>query len=166
MYLLFLVVALSLSYVGLSFLFSWFFLGKSPVFSKTAHLAILKIGILSILVITGTYLIPHVTLANRLLHAVGGGLMAFYICYLVAKDNKLPITKFQFFVISFLTVTSLGVANELLEGILQNRTSLEFAPTINDTWLDLASNTIGAMMGALWFVPLQKGSHTYEQEKR
>ncbi len=157
MYLVFLVIALSLAYIILSFLLSWFFTGKNPVFPKHSPYSVFAIGITSLLIILGTYLIPDIAIANRLLHALGGGFMAFFICFLVTKDINLPITKFQFLFISFLTVTSLGVANELAEGFLQNYTSMVFAPTINDTWLDLASNTIGAMIGSIFFGALFKG---------
>lgn len=95
--------------------------------------------------------IPDIALSNRFLHAFGGGFVPFLICFLAARDSKVKINKFQFLVFSFLIVTAFGVANEILEFFLQHYTYLIFAYTIDDTWLDLISNTVGAGFGAICF---------------
>jgi hypothetical protein len=92
-------------------------------------------------------------IGNRILHAFGGGFMTFLVCYLVVKDSRLPINKFQFFIISVLIVASLGIVNEIYEFILQNYFDVLAAATINDTWLDLISNSVGTLVASVCFVP-------------
>jgi hypothetical protein len=94
--------------------------------------------------------------SNRVLHAYGGGFMAFLVCFLVVRDSKLSLTKFQFFIFSFLIVAALGVANEILEFFLQNYAGMIFSSHINDTWYDLMSNTIGSLIATVCFVPCIK----------
>ena len=93
-------------------------------------------------------------LANRLLHALGGGALGTLTCYLATKDSKVNITTFQFFIFSFLLVTALGVGNELLEFFLQETTGEIFSNSNIDAWLDLASNTVGALLASAVFVPI------------
>lgn len=97
--------------------------------------------------------IPDPFLANRALHGLAGGFMAFFACFLAVRDSRLSLTRFQFFVIAALIVTALGVANELVEFVGQAYFGFVFAETITDTWLDLLSNSIGILFGALCFVP-------------
>ena len=96
-----------------------------------------------------TYNIPNEFWANRFLHAFGGGFLLYMICYSVMKDHQLTIDHFRFFVFSFLVVTSLGVANEMMELFLQTTTHLVFADSVTDTWLDLLSNIVGITLGAV-----------------
>ncbi|MBM3204789.1 hypothetical protein FJZ48_02295 [Candidatus Uhrbacteria bacterium] len=79
--------------------------------------------------------------------------MAYMVCFIAAKDSRVSISKFSFFVFSVLIVTGLGVANEIIEFIGQNYFHYLFAPHINDTWLDLISNTVGIAVGSACFVP-------------
>ena len=100
-------------------------------------------------------------LSNRLLHALTGGFVSFFICFLVVKNANFRITRFQFFIFSFLVVTALGVANEILEFALQNYAEISITQTVNDTWLDLISNTLGSFLAASifsWFIsrPLEE----------
>jgi glycopeptide antibiotics resistance protein len=85
----------------------------------------------------------------------GGGFLSLLICFLATRNSKTSLSKFQFFIISSLIVSTMGVANEIIEFLLQNYTNLDFtfAQTINDTWLDLISNTIGALLGAILLTP-------------
>ena len=48
---------------------------------------------------------------------------------------------------------SLGVANEIMEFILQNYAGFTFSTSINDTWYDLTSNVVGSIISALCFLP-------------
>ena len=91
--------------------------------------------------------------SNRLLHALGGGFVAFFVCFLVARDSQIDITRFQFFVFSFLLVTAFGVGNEILEFAIQHYLDLTFARDVADTWLDLVSNTVGVLVAAAIMVP-------------
>ena len=153
MYLLLITIGLCASYFGLLFLFSFFFNNEPPKISRNFLRSVMLIFFLSCAGYAVVYSIPNIELGNRVLHAFGGGFMAFLVCFLVYRDMHLPITKFQFFVLSILIVTALGVANEITECILQNATGFIFSASINDTWLDLVSNTIGSFVAALFFVP-------------
>lgn len=96
--------------------------------------------------------ISNIEISNRVLHA-SGGFLAFLVCFLVIRNSKLHLTKFQFFFFSFLIVTTLGVANEITEFFLQNYFNFLAATSINDTWLDLISNTVGLLVAAIIFTP-------------
>ena len=75
-----------------------------------------------------------------------GGVVAFVMFFLVVRDTRTALTRLQFFILGFLIVTALGVANELLEFFLQQTTGIIFNDDIFDTWLDLFSNTNGALL--------------------
>jgi hypothetical protein len=100
--------------------------------------------------------LPDLSWGNRILHIFGGGFLAFLICFLGVRDSKVRIHRFQFIIISILIVETLGVGNELLEFVLQDVFHFTLATSINDTWLDLASNTVGALLGAAIFMPFMK----------
>lgn len=109
--------------------------------------------------------IPDAETGNRILHGFGGGFMAFFVCFLAAKDLRADAisrglgggvvgpNRFQFFVLSVLLVAALGIGNEIMEFLFQNHTKLIFAVGVNDTWLDLISNLIGSVIAAICFVP-------------
>ncbi len=154
-YFLILVSALCFAYVFLSYLFSLFFNNSFPQLGSNAPIRFLTITFLLFIIVMVSYMIPDHELGNRFMHAIGGGFLSFFICFLVVRDTKIHMSKMQFFVFSFLIVTSLGVANEIAEFILQNYTDyFIFAANINDTWLDLVSNTIGALLGGVVFTSL------------
>jgi hypothetical protein len=121
---------------------------------------VIIIGVLSIVSYWISFLIPDVQFSNRFLHAFGGGFLGFLVCFLAVKDNNLKIDRFRFFVFSFLIVIALGVANELMEFILQTYTHFIFSPTSTDTWLDLASNLVGIILAAAIFVPFVSRKRT------
>lgn len=101
-------------------------------------------------------LIPDRVLANRFLHTFGGGFLVVLVCFLAIKDSNTTVNKFQFFIISISMAALFGTANEILEFILQNLLGLTAAYTINDTWLDLISNTIGSIIGVIALMPFKK----------
>lgn len=156
MYLLLITVAMCLAYVVLYFLFSFFFKNKFTPITGKSFISIFLIIIVSFIAYTASLGVADPELGNRIMHMFGGGFLAFMVCFLVAKDSKLAINKFQFFIFSFLIVIALGVANEIAEFFLQNFAYLRFSSSINDTWLDLISNVIGALIAAVCFVPFLK----------
>ncbi|MFA5829637.1 MAG: hypothetical protein WC843_04030 [Candidatus Gracilibacteria bacterium] len=156
MYLLLLTIAMCLAYVVLYFLFSFFFKNKFTPITGKSFISIFLIIIVSFIAYTASFGVADPELGNRIMHMFGGGFLAFMVCFLVVKDSKLAINKFQFFIFSFLIVIALGVANEIAEFFLQNFAYLRFSSSINDTWLDLISNVIGALIAAVCFVPFLK----------
>lgn len=106
----------------------------------------------------GFLLGSEVGFGNRFQHAIAGGFVAFSVCYLGARDSGVRLTRFQFFIISGLIVTALGVGNELAEFFFQETLGTISAHTTIDTWQDLLSNTIGILLAACVFIPLHKKS--------
>lgn len=156
MYLLALTIGLCFSYFILFFLFPYFFKGELP---KITHHSLRSVAIIagaSVASFIISELIPDPELKNRVLHGLGGGFVAFMICFLAVKDSKVTITKFQFFILSVLIVTAMGVGNEILEFFVQQYVpSLHFVFSAGplDTWLDLMSNTAGILVASACFVP-------------
>jgi len=144
---------LCLAYFFLEHLFSLFFEKHVAHLGRRSISSVAMIIIVSVLGYYVSSIIPDVELGNRVLHAFGGGFMTMLVCFLVVKDTRINITKFQFFVFSVLVVTAFGVGNEIFEFLLQNYTSLVFANSTADTWLDLISNTIGIIVGGACFTP-------------
>lgn len=153
MYLLAITTSLCVSYFILFALFPFFFENK---FVRLNSRTLLSIGILLFLSFLGYFIafsISDPELSNRFLHGFGGGFMALLVCFLVLRDTGIQLRKFQFVIFSFLVVTTLGVGNEILEFFLQNYIGMTFAISTNDTWLDLISNTVGTLLGALILAP-------------
>ena len=146
MYLAFITLGLCTAYFFLEHLFNLFFERHLAHVSRRNIGSVVTIILSSLFVYFITYLIPDVELA-------GGGFLSVMVCFLVVKDSRIHISKFQFFVFSFFIVTALGVGNEIMEFILQNYFSLVAATTINDTWLDLISNLMGILAGSICFTP-------------
>ena len=90
-------------------------------------------------------------------HGLGGGFLAFGVCFLAAKFSEVKLGRARFALFSFLLVTALGVLNEVIEFILQNYFDFFFTAKVNDTWLDLISNWVGILVAGLIFVPLWRG---------
>ena len=118
-------------------------LGKESFFSLSIILAfVLLVLIFANLVMGGEFV-------NRIQHAFAGGFAA-YMTYLFAlKDSKTNLPFFKTAIFGFLLVTTLGVLNELAEFFAQHFTNLTFATTIEDTWLDLVSNTFGIILAII-----------------
>ncbi|MFZ2252730.1 MAG: hypothetical protein WAW13_00985 [Minisyncoccia bacterium] len=154
MYLVAISVSLCISYFVLFFLIPELFNQERR---RRIELSSIKSVVLILLLSFFGYFIAFnisdIELSNRFLHGFGGGFMAFLVCFLVVRDSKVRINKFQFLILSILIVTTLGVANEILEFLLQNFAGFTIAVTINDTWLDLVSNTVGSLLAAACFVP-------------
>lgn len=152
-YLALITFGMCLGYVFLEHVFNLFFekhlahLGKRSLTSVAIILAVSLFGYFL------TSLIPDPETSNRILHMFGGGFMAVMVCFLVVKDSRIAITRFQFFVFSFFVVTALGVGNEILEFVLQQYFNFISSTYINDTWLDLISNTAGILVGSACFTP-------------
>lgn len=153
MYLAFITIGFCIAYFFLEHLFNLFFERHLAHVNKRNISSVLTIILSSSFVYLIAYLIPDVNLSNRFLHMIGGGFLSVMVCFLVVKDSRIHISKFQFFVFSFFIVTALGVGNEIMESILQNYTSMVFATSINDTWLDLISNLMGILAGSICFTP-------------
>ncbi len=154
MYIALVAAGMCATYVVLYFAAPLFFGLPVRAWSRHALLSMLAAASLVVLVYAATDTLTDLQLGNRLLHTFGGGFLGVFMCWRVARDAALPITRFQFLVLAGLVATSLGVANELTEFFLQNFSSLTFARTADDTWFDLLSNLVGTGLGMLVFLPL------------
>ncbi|PIR87823.1 MAG: hypothetical protein COU10_02450 [Candidatus Harrisonbacteria bacterium CG10_big_fil_rev_8_21_14_0_10_45_28] len=155
-YPLILALGYAVVYLFLYFFFPHFFSQRAAKFSKQQLFSIPLLIFLSLLMWQVSVAMANQELGNRLLHAVGGGVLASLACFLAVKDSRVKITKPQFFILTVLIVTALGVANELAEFFLQQTTGEIFASTITDTWLDLLSNTLGTLVATLVALPFVK----------
>ena len=153
MYLLALIIPFCLTYFILAGLFSLFFDKHLPVFHTGPMRSLFIIVLLALGVFAIMSMIPDPEIANRIEHAVGGGVLATLICFLVVRDTRPSITRFQFFIFSALVVTSLGVVNELVEFFLQAQFHLTMSRGMLDTWLDLSSNTVGTVLALVALTP-------------
>jgi hypothetical protein len=153
MYLAFITFGLCIAYFFLEHLFNLFFERHLAHVSKRTIGSVITIILSSSVVYLITYLIPNADLSNRFLHMIGGGFLSVMVCFLVVKDSRIHISKFQFFIFSFFIVTALGVGNEIAEFFLQNYFGHIASTSINDTWLDLISNLMGILAGSICFTP-------------
>lgn len=156
LYFLFLAVGFWLTYAVLLFIFPLFFTGRPPrpTGRSVLSLAFIFAALLAVFILVTVIHDHDRVLANRLLHALGGGFLSFFVCYRVVLDTRLAIGRFQFLVFSALVVTALGVGNEILEFFLAIWLGVNLQTDGFDTWLDLVSNAVGTAAGALVFVPL------------
>lgn len=155
LYLFFTAIGLGVSYFLLSFVFSRFF--SQPLTNKSLKklYPVSIIVILSLIISAISHEMP-VGPDNRFLHALGGGWMMVLVCFLAIKNLQFGISRFQFILVSALTATAFGVANELLEFFLENYFGLIANVSLNDTWLDLLSNTAGITFALLVLTPFCK----------
>ena len=116
-------------------------------------LTIVALGFIAIYVVVST---PDPWISNRIEHALGGGFIATTMCYLAVRDSKIQLSYLQFFLITLMFVTMLGVGNEILEFICQHYYGYISSSSVEDTWLDLISNTLGIIAGLICFTPLIK----------
>ncbi|MES2623172.1 MAG: hypothetical protein V4576_02060 [Patescibacteria group bacterium] len=161
-FLLFITFLLCVTYTVLFYFFPFFFNENKQVV-KPKLFSYLLIIALSIIGYYISFNIPDPIFANRFLHGFGGGFMAFFTCFLAARDSKITSGKLRFFILSALIVTALGVGNEILECILQYYNIMISADTINDTWLDLISNTTGMLIASMCFVSFISKPHPLER---
>jgi|SRR3989344_3978287 len=153
MFLISFIIAFCLLYLGLTLIFPLFFTGVWPIKKHWALWPLVLIIFATIIIFSVNSSIANPLFANRFQHAFGGGFLAFFVCFLAMKKSGIIINRFQFFCFSFLVVIALGVASEILEYFLQNYFSFYLAETINDTWLDLISNSTGIIAASLLLVP-------------
>ena len=153
LYLLSITLGLCVTYFILYLLFPFFFKNSFIPLTKKSVFSITCIILFSFAVYFVSFQISSIDISNRFLHIFGGGFLSFFVCFSVVNDSGLRLNKFQFLVFSFLIVIALGVANEIVEFFLQNYFHFVFARTVNDTWLDLLSNLIGALIASVFFVP-------------
>lgn len=156
MYLLLLTFGMCVAYFILFFLYSYFFKNKFTALEDRNLYSVAIIVAANIVAYGISFAIPDRELSNRVLHALGGGFMAFLVCYLVVRDLKLDIGRFQFFIFSFLIVMTMGIGNEVIEWFGQTYMHMIFAATPDNTWLDLVSNIFGALVGGFCFTPFVK----------
>lgn len=155
-YLVAMTLIFGATYLTLYFLLP-FLLGQKPVsMSRRSLYSIFLIIGLSIATSFVASLIPDLALGNRFLHAIGGGFLAMLTCVLVARDTKIDIQASRFTILALLIVTALGVGNELAEFALQLLTDFPFTDSLIDTWLDLLSNTAGALIASVLLLPIIK----------
>jgi hypothetical protein len=150
MYLLMITVCLCLTYVGLLFVLPAFFNVGKGSFSNFRLTSILYIVLVSTVGYLVSFSINDSELSNRFLHGFGGGYMAFFTCFLATRDSRVSVGRLRFIFLSVLLVTSLGVANELLEFFLQSNTHFVAATSIEDTWRDLMSNSVGLLFAIVF----------------
>jgi hypothetical protein len=155
-YLIFLTLAMCVTYFILLYLFPFFFAQKIISPRKDFLFSLVCIISFSVLAYVLNFLIQDAWIANRILHIFGGGFLGFLVCFLAVRDSGVHINKFQFFLFSALIVLALGIANELMELILQECNVMVSATTVDDTWLDLASNVIGVAIASVCLVPFHK----------
>lgn len=153
MYIFFITVGLNLIYALFLFLFPFFFYQAADKTSDKSLFSFIIITIFSFASYFAAISAPSDWFSNRLLHFLVGGFLSILICFLAVKDINLKIGKFQFFLFSFLLAVALGVGNEIIEFMLQNYFELTFARSVTDTWLDLISNVLGALLAAAVFTP-------------
>lgn len=153
MYLFIITLGLCLSYFILHHFLPIFFEKEKGKLGYGSIYSIVFIALASLAVTYVSFIVPNIEWGNRILHAFGGGFLAFLVCFLVVKNGSIDLTKFQFFIISALIVSTLGVTNEIIEYVLQEYFGLLSAISIEDTWLDLVSNTIGLLIAAIIFTP-------------
>lgn len=138
----------AIAYVAVSFLSALFFSGKLPRFGRESVRSIVILAVLIAAVFAVVAFIPDVDLGNRFQHAVGGGVLGVVLCFLVFRDQRIRVKRFQFFVWCVLIVMALGVGNELFEFLAQSFSTMIFADNPLDTWRDLASNMAGIAVAA------------------
>lgn len=110
--------------------------------------SLLCIVALSLIFSSFSMLFPEWSFGNRLQHALGGGALMVFVVYRVLVDTQIRIRPLQFVVLSVLIATSAGVAYELLEFLGEMLTQMSFQSGTYDTWLDLLSNSVGALLAA------------------
>jgi hypothetical protein len=154
MYLLTISLGLCVAYFVVFWLFSVFFTGVRINLTSTRTLLSLAIIFAwSCIVYAVTFLMTDLELGNRVLHLFGGGVMGVIICFLAARDGRFVISRLQFFIMSLLLVTAMGVFNEHVEYFLQTYVRFLFYSNPRDTWLDLLSNTGGILLANMALLP-------------
>ena len=153
-YLTILLAVYCFAYVALLYLFPIFFEQRMLAIRWRALRPLVIIVAMAIASYNLMYAIADPFWRNRFEHAFLGAVPMVAACFFAARASGVRIARLQFFIFSALVVTALGVANELLELTLQESTTMIFSTSITDTWLDLASNTVGIVIASLVLVPI------------
>ncbi len=143
-------------YAVLLHLFSYFFNLKAYSNKGGVFKSLVFISVVFLLFFAISEVVTDRDLGNRILHSLAGGFTATLLCFFAMRDSCTNITRLQFAIFTFLIVMSLGVANEITEFAGQNLGLYVFSTSINDTWLDLVSNTVGAIVGCVALTPFVK----------
>lgn len=141
--------------VYLLLLHSFPFLFGTPRAFVTSRIVLDLLGIFAVSLVgyIVAFSITDIFWSNRFLHGFGGGFMAVFVCYFAARQGLPQITKLQFASFAILIATTLGVGNEIMEFVLQHYGGIIFAEHVEDTWLDLVSNSIGIIIGIMLLTP-------------
>lgn len=160
LYLSLITIGICVEYVGMYYLFPYLLSQKTFRFDKEQIKSIGILIMLSLISYGIYYFIPNEDIANRFLHGISGGFVSLIAVFYATKDlqkfNGFIVNKFQYALIGFLIVMSLGIVNEIFECYLQNTFAIIAAATINDTWFDLISNAGGALLALIITIPLLK----------
>ena len=140
------ILAYTFLYISLRLFLPWFFEVKRQKFGveTLVSLAVILSFVFFTLVVAN--IVIGGELGNRIQHAFAGGFAAYMTYFFALKDSKIKLPFLKIAVFGFFLVTTLGVLNELAEFSAQHFLGLTFATTIEDTWLDLASNTFGILI--------------------
>ena len=154
-YLLAVTVGICLAYFPLYYFFTYFFKNSNPPppSPQRTFTSLLLVVLISFTVYVLSFSIQSIEFGNRIIHSMGGGFLGTILCFMVVRDSRLKIDKIRFLILTFLVVTTLGVFNEIIEFFLQNNFSFTAAPNVNDTWLDLISNTVGIILASICLLP-------------
>ncbi len=163
MYIFILNIGLCLLYLVLFYFLPFFFGQKIEKINRKSFFSLFLIILFTFLNYLLISNISNQEICNRILHGLGGGFIAFLAYFLATKDNRVSLNKFQFFVLGTLLVTALGVLNEIVEFFMQNYMNLIMAFSVNDTWLDLISNSVGILIASIIFVPFINNKKNLEQ---
>ncbi len=156
MYLFWMALGMLAMYFVLYAFFPYFAEGRLAAFTKRSAMSV---TLIVAAIVVGYMVVLHtrnLELGNRILHIWNGGFVTFFACYRAARDSAARLGRFQFLVLAALIVTSLGVANEVMEFALQSYGLRVFLRTPYDTWLDLTSNTLGVLIACAVFAPFAK----------
>lgn len=155
LYTFFITIAMCVFYFAIYWTHHHFWPNHKTSLDRRSFWAVLGIFIASNLISLFALTTDHVEFGNRILHAVGGGVLGYLAWFLAVRNFNLPLGRLSGFVIGFMLITTLGVANEIAEFILQEYFHYGiFALSDIDAWLDLTSNTIGILCATLVVLPL------------
>lgn len=151
-YLMVAALGLGLAYFPVSFILARLFASNKTHSWKKLMFSFVIIMVSSLLISAISLTVPH-GLDNRFLHAFGGGFMAVLVCFISFKNHDFKMSRFQFAIMAILLGMAFGTANEMFEFFLQSNFGLVANASLNDTWLDLASNTVGMFIALPLLLP-------------
>lgn len=156
MYLLGLSIVYCIAYLALFCGISFFFQNNfpKPRPRSLGSICLIILFYFGVLIVSSLILDPE--WSNRFLHTFGGGFLIVLAAFLAIKDSRTKVNAFQFIVVGISIAAVFGTANEILEFVLQSKFGFMFANSINDTWLDLISNTVGSTVASVLLAPFIK----------